>query len=250
MIPLTFEQFYNELVDVLAHPRPWAHMRYGDGEGIVMGYPEYTGRSKAGGRWSKWLGHTDIDMYMFSVKVRESVAYADIVGTPCKRHDKVNQDWRNVKKFLNIFDLIKPDTKTCCMDCTVQLQTSGLYRKLLSGRDSIYYISCRDVDKQLKEKCGIKNIYHKFIPPQARPCKGNNVADKEHFPSMYLEIMEWINGMDIKNQLFLVGAGGLGKIYCAEIKKCGGIALDIGSIFDGWAGLITRSYLKQGAFKL
>jgi len=244
MIPLNFDQFYTELADVLLNPRPWAHMRYGDGEGIVMGYPEYTGRLKAAGRWSKWLGDADINMAVFAEKIRESVGYADIVGTPCLRHNKVNQDWRNVKIFLNRFDLLKPQTKTCCMDCTIDLQTKGLYKKLLSGRESIYYISCRNVDKILQEKCGIKNVYHKFIPPQARPNKGTDYSEQEHFPGMYFEILEWITN-NAQNNLFLVGAGGLGKIYCMEVKKAGGIALDIGSIFDGWAGLMTRSYLKD-----
>jgi len=37
-------------------------------------------------------------------------------------------------------------------------------------------------------------------------------------------------------KLFLVGAGFLGKIYCDLIKRHGGIALDVGSMMDRWAG--------------
>ncbi len=38
----------------------------------------------------------------------------------------------------------------------------------------------------------------------------------------------------------LVGAGLLGKLYCARVKALGGIALDVGSMLDVWAGLKTR----------
>ena len=46
----------------------------------------------------------------------------------------------------------------------------------------------------------------------------------------------------------LVGAGPLGKVYCNEVKLAGGVALDIGSIFDSWARRPTRGYLKSGPF--
>jgi len=39
-----------------------------------------------------------------------------------------------------------------------------------------------------------------------------------------------------------VGAGYAGKIIIDEARQRGGIALDLGSIFDHWLGLHTRSY--------
>ena len=59
--------------------------------------------------------------------------------------------------------------------------------------------------------------------------------------------------------LFLVGAGAFGKIYCQWIKERGGIAIDIGSIFDSWANIgrvghpvrsfdVYRQYKRIGRF--
>jgi hypothetical protein len=45
-----------------------------------------------------------------------------------------------------------------------------------------------------------------------------------------------------KQRLVLIGAGYAGKIMVAEAKQRGGVALDLGSIFDHWLGLHTRSY--------
>lgn len=37
-------------------------------------------------------------------------------------------------------------------------------------------------------------------------------------------------------QLWLVGAGMLGKIYCSAIKEAGAVAVDVGSLMDLWSG--------------
>jgi len=244
LIPLNFNQFYTELKDVLQNPRPWMHARYGDGEGIVMGYPEFTGENRCHQRWNKWLGTNSIDMKEFARLIRASILQCDIVGVPCLRHNKVNKDWRNVKHFMHKFELLQEGTKTCCMDCTVELQTKGHYKRLLSNRASIYYISCRNVTSKLYD-LGIGYVDSFFLPPQHRPCKGKVLTEEKHFPYLFNQIKGWLNSIPVKNNLFLVGAGGLGKIYCSWIKNKGGIALDIGSIFDGWNRLVTRSYLKN-----
>ena len=245
MISLNFDQFYSEIESVLKNPRPFAHIRFGDGEGIVMGYPEHTPENRARQRWTKWIGQNNIEMKSFAKMIRESVKAADIVGTPCKRHQIVNQDWRNVKIFMDRYGLLANDKKTCCMDCTIELQKRGLYKTLLSGRKKIYYISCRDVTNELKEKFNIEYVKGFHLPPQHTPFKGKVLTNDSHYPYMYNFIKAWLEIHDLRNKVWLVGAGGLGKIYCTWIKEAGGIALDIGSIFDGWKGLVTRSYLKN-----
>ncbi len=41
-------------------------------------------------------------------------------------------------------------------------------------------------------------------------------------------------------QVFFVGAGICGKVYCDVIARRGGIALDIGAVCDAWLGIPTR----------
>ena len=47
--------------------------------------------------------------------------------------------------------------------------------------------------------------------------------------------------------IFLVAAGLLGKVYCARIHELGGIAIDIGSLADGWMGYGRDT--RPGQFK-
>jgi hypothetical protein len=58
----------------------------------------------------------------------------------------------------------------------------------------------------------------------------------EHYPARFCELRETLT-VPFPGAVFLVGAGALGKIYCHWIQQRGGIALDIGSICDAWAGV-------------
>lgn len=251
MISINFEQFYTEIKTVFDSPKPWMHVRYGDGEGIVMGFPENTSEQRAKQRWEKWLGpqsmkfFTKQRMIQYASSLRETALEADILGVPCLRHMKVNQDWRNVMKYLLRYKAVGEKQKVCCMDCTVDLQHKNLYHTLLDNKEEIRYISCRDVGEKLRKTFNIRTVKGYHIPPQHIPCKGNALTDELHFPTLFVKIMEEIQINNLSGKIFLVGAGGLGKLYCREIKRSGGTALDIGSLFDGWSGIVTRSYLQN-----
>lgn len=53
-----------------------------------------------------------------------------------------------------------------------------------------------------------------------------------HYPLIYEETLAWIDREARPGRLFLVGAGLLGKIYCAAIQQRGGVAVDVGSVLD------------------
>lgn len=66
-----------------------------------------------------------------------------------------------------------------------------------------------------------------------------NVLGTGHFPVVYARILGELQ-VPFQGAVFLVGAGLLGKVYCARIKQLGGIAIDIGALADGWMGYNTR----------
>ena len=61
------------------------------------------------------------------------------------------------------------------------------------------------------------------------------------FDSIMNEIKEEINKYDA----WLVGAGELGRLYTGEIKRNGGVAVDIGKVFDAWAIEYIDSRMKD-----
>ena len=60
-----------------------------------------------------------------------------------------------------------------------------------------------------------------------------------HFPDRYEELLDTLTPA-FPGQLFFVGAGICGKVYCDVIAERGGVALDIGAVCDAWLGIATR----------
>ena len=250
MPKLNFIQFYDSLRARVASRQPFSVIRIGDGEGIILGYPGRTPPAKMNKRLDKWFGSknmSDTEKIWFAEALREACKNADMLGIPGLRHDKINQDWRNVKRYVADFKLSTEQQDVFCMDCTIELQTKRKFQELLTGIDRLYCISCRDLSGKISCAFGIKTVETFLVPPQNVPYRtvpGTQTANTRHYPDLYNLALKWIEQRALSN-LFFVGAGGLGKLYCNHVKKMGGMALDVGSLFDGWAGLVTRSYLSN-----
>jgi len=53
-----------------------------------------------------------------------------------------------------------------------------------------------------------------------------------HYPLVYQQVLQWIDGQVGPGQLVLVGGGLLGKIYVGAIQARGGVGIDVGSVID------------------
>ena len=73
-------------------------------------------------------------------------------------------------------------------------------------------------------------------------CHGQVKASRM-YPDTYDKICEQISPKE--GELWLIGAGFLGKIFCDIVKQRGGIAIDIGAVTDAWSGYFTRDYLTR-----
>lgn len=245
---INYDKFLELVVNTVNTKTPFCHVRYGDGEGIVAGYPEHVSRDKALQRWHKWIGKIPVSdecMLALSKRLKSLIKDVDILGLPCKRHMKMDSNWRNVVKHIPAKDA----KHTCCMDWIVEMQYKGDFAKILTGQEKIYCVTCRNVENKLKKRYGIKEIETFYLKPQARPNMGDKHCLIPHYPDRFNQFFPWLEGLKLNGEIFLVGAGGLGKVYCHEIKKAGGIALDIGSVFDGWVGLGTRSHIRNNMRK-
>jgi hypothetical protein len=179
--------------------------------------------------------------------IRQACKSADIVGMPGPRHQGINQSWRNVTTHMTRLGLVTPQTVTVGMDVVLVMQLQDRFRALLKAAQGVRLVTCRNIAGELMSAFGLgarPDVF--FLPPQNKPKLGVDYAQGlRHWPQLFSMFPDWLRNSKPKGNLYLVGAGGLGKIYCAQIKAAGGIAFDIRSIFDGWAGLATRSHLRE-----
>lgn len=229
--------------------RPYMFARYGDGEGLVLGFPQRTPLPKYRARLDKWFGcdgMTQPQLITIADKMRESVKHCNLVGVPEQRHYAMDANWRSVEKYMRHFQLLNSQA-VCGMDAVLWIQRRRWVPKLLAGVEKVCCITCRDVRKELLRVChGLNRVEMFYLPPQKRPCLGPDMANgKKHYPELYREVPKWLDVVCQPGQVFLIGAGGLGKLYARMVKDRGGVALDVGSLFDGWAGLMTRSHIRN-----
>ena len=93
---------------------------------------------------------------------------------------------------------------------------------------------------------GTKIAGNIVLPPDrvSGPLLRRRIADRRSLPEMLGEVVDMM-GEQLRHKLVLVGAGYPGKWLVAVARERGGVALDLGSVFDYWLGLPTRSYLDM-----
>lgn len=120
------------------------------------------------------------------------------------------------------------------------------FSRLLGGLDWIGAISPHpDFARLLAAHLEIPRWADFMIPGDRQlPRHILDMTTQRHFPDRYHELMSSLQ-LPRQGAVVLVAAGLLGKIYCEKIKSLGGIAIDIGSVADGWMGYNTRAGLLE-----
>ncbi|RKX65082.1 MAG: hypothetical protein DRP42_05360, partial [Tenericutes bacterium] len=117
--------------------------------------------------------------------------------------------------------------------------------KVLRSQDRVGLISCRHrLPSLLEELFGFSVKFDKI------PDMFQEIAPEEVNPDYIEQLEDILNRqlVDFPGMLYLVGGGLYGKLYCQLIKSQGGIALDLGSLFDAWLGIPSRPIVYQSMF--
>jgi hypothetical protein len=223
---------------------PMSHLRCGDGEVLVMEHVKY--KEKFESLCKKHLGFVVDNSTAESIKqcIEFGILNSDVLGFPDEHHLNWpnNTLWKELPdQYDRIFKLSRrnvPDKK-CSINSHIKLLKSKEIYRLLSSHSDIVIISSRDlVDTFYKKFCNIKSIEFMKIPPQYL---FEEIKIKSDFyPTIHNEIIEKIYGKKRYGQLCIFGGGFCGKDLGAHFKLCGGVAIDLGSVFDLWVGKRTR----------
>lgn len=231
------EELYKHLLIQLHNKKPVSIIRCGDGEGIILSGHQsdsnYVLQRQLGSVPSK----TDSD----GIRSRLIEAYqgADIIGIPVKnRFLKIPESyWARVRGLLEENVSLEGKILTD-IDFHAHFLERGYFDKLFKTAQKVFYVSCRNIQDSL---------FIKYDNLQS--VQGYHIAPEMKFTGMYSgtphlkdieNVKRWIASQNVRGHLCLFGAGVVGKIYGNWFRDSGGIALDIGSVFDSFAGLRTR----------
>ena len=125
----------------------------------------------------------------------------------------------------------------------IHLDLVPLLPELLKCAQNVIVITGRsELEGKFRERLGGKLTDFLRVPVQ-----GFVPADLEesHFPKRYNEVRNILRHRTLEGVLVLVGAGLFGKVYCYDVRKAGGVAVDLGSAFDLLAGVVSRPIHNQ-----
>jgi len=230
----------SEVLSELQLNNPISIIRIGDGESIVLnsmaGIQELDLANKA-------VLHRQMGYYpsFNDIKaIRDNLISAyegcDIIGIPAHKQ-KTNSHWGNVYKILQA-NVPNHTDNLCSIDIHYDFLNAGYFDTLIDNREKLNYISCRNLDLKFMFRWHLQCVNSFIIAPEAKFTSG--YTGPVHYPDQFNRVQRWMDVVKPEGQLLLVGAGVIGKIYCNWWRDRGGIAFDIGSIFDEWAGFITR----------
>lgn len=240
---------------------PYALLRLGDGEGSytrldLLDEARFADLYADSRRqfYEIWFG-TEANAYVgrFDDEARalsRVTAEADMLGLPIPnwvRHEYTTGSPRGISTLVNIYRQLAErgpgpnDQRVCSQMIHLDLGQAGFFPGFLEG-ESIGLISCfPQLPDQLMRAFGVASVeFHKLPGEQSfRHIIGEDAAEGFHYPDVFERVMGDLVG-DHRGKIFLVAGGILGKLYIGQIRRHGGIGIDIGSLADAWASKMTR----------
>jgi hypothetical protein len=253
----------------LASRRPFSFVRAGDGEAACLPYePRLASHARADARDREriWWGRplTETQRSRIAPAAAKAIWDADCIGIP------------TLPRFLRELRLNKPDTLErsltgrglrsllYCTERFSELRSRELpdpvftschlhqelaiwncYDELLQGvRDVVLISSHPHLADCIRDRFDMSIAASLVVPPDrvSGPLMRDTAPAVQSLPEMLDSVIEKMGDLP-RGRLVLVGAGYPGKVLVDVARQRGGIALDLGSIFDYWLGLKTRSYL-------
>jgi hypothetical protein len=219
----------------------FSFIRLGHCENRMLGFGYSFGYSDAKTTYDIQFGYTVSPSQTrdISSKIFKSVNEATVLGVP--KFSGFSTDSLKIldnATFIHLRDFSLLGNKNLC-DVNIHINdfTSIAFGDFLKQARNVKVIGSRDISKQLKKSLGIDIIWIR-IPAEYK--YGGDNSPRPHYPDIFQEVLSELDRTLYPGEVYIVGAGILGKIYCEAIRSKGAVAIDIGSLMDAIAGLQTR----------
>jgi hypothetical protein len=262
------QRLFAKVEMALRQRQPLSLVRLGDGEGYGYAIPAGTGLDAAGCREDNlvrermWWGSTIDDAARIAVtgRFRAAVATADIIGipsiyrlvrdrsTPGSRFGETGAQRGLAVVLSHLGGAIPLDRMLTEERCHQLLFSRPAIEQLAAQAERVVLVSCW---RREQLSLTARDVREVVIPPHTKVAglASGSTAGGEAGASLahrYEALVSEMAAHCAPGTLVLVGAGFIGKIFCAEAQARGAIALDVGAMLDYFAGYKTRSLADLG----
>lgn len=254
------ELAFNHMLTSLKYNESYSFIRLGDGEGKLLAGEGEVSKEKLDAQLAIWFGRKYLkerDVSLIRRKLIESIWTSDMLGMPTLERLSQKENGYPTTDALNCYLLWQEVIDNIGVECLKKkyivpasynhwLQKSKAIRRIAVNSDSFTLVS--------HSESAANNFLKFFSPLSFRflriPAEtwSRHSESSDHYPVVYNTVMRLIRDK-ADGEIFFVGGGVLGKIYCSEVKKSGGFGIDMGAVLDGWGnnippqrkGLLSRS---------
>ena len=279
LVQVPYSDFEFAVNEAFESKQPFSFIRLGDGEGALLDFDEqcsledmeylseHVGKkatikqlSTLKNNLEKAIDNTNI------VGIRDDVLGVSFDEGLLKQNDEqiflaafkqaftlrateLNICYSDARRIAKLYKAIKNNNaysrqKLCTQWIPFDYFLSGALTNLLERAGEIGVITARvNIPDKLRKALNINVIEH-ITPDKTAKQIGTLIP---HYPVHFNRIKSEIN-VKYPGMPYLVAAGLIGKSYCAEIQRQGGIALDIGALIDCWDGLYSRPKVIESKF--
>jgi hypothetical protein len=214
-------------------------LRLGDGEGAILAQDDPSMSRDLQACIQIWFGDQEFqscDLKDIQSLLNDAIRFVDAIGVP--RPTQLSR----IPRYAAVMDFMPRDLdihKILWTDAAIHfyLQWSAAIGKLMRMATRVWIIGCRDISSDLQQVTD-SPVGQWLVKGEAQ-YPGSVV--EPHWRSGFERTMHAIKSHTQPGDLVLIGAGILGKPYVAAAKANGAVALDIGSVIDGWAGIMSRA---------
>jgi len=267
------ERVSASVLDALDAQKPFSLIRLGDGEAVLLGYPDLIHPT----RFAHWMGnffgpyatptHGFDTLRAYLV---HAIRNADVVGLSSRKWSDLDDARARLsrlgakggrltqpeKEAISAVEwgalahlaapLLAPGQILATTGVHGEMEKTGVLKQCVSRAAQVNIISGNDLQARFAARFPDKMLRVRRVPTEYKFAAERDGWERRppHFPDVFEAVLEEIHRGDFAG-LSLVGAGPCGKAYCDAIRAAGGVALDIGSIMDLWADRRTRSYLAE-----
>lgn len=226
---------------------PTSVVRLGDGEFAMLGFGNEAPEPHSERSLRIWFGDyrpTRPALDAFASELRDAVRAADLIGLPRLSRQQAGELCSYIRPIFANHRLESPHQVFTDSGLHHFLQLALAFEELVRNLPFLGIISPRPLEMQLSSVFGIQEVVRYPIAAEFMTRESAASSELPHYPDRYEELRHGLK-VPFRGAVFLVGAGAFGKVYCHWIQERGGIALDIGSLFDAWAGIASRQRISK-----
>ena len=230
------------VLSAVADKRPFHLLRLGDGEAWALQSQKDDDPKSMPNR--VWLNHNGSipedpqDKKKLLLSLRRAIRDASVLGVHSSAHHKCGT---NLEYLNQLFLDLHATEFRCRADVHRNWLQSGQLDRLWRACTRVLLISGHDLsDVVVARYPHLTTVLEMKIPLEAKYF-GTGVP---HFPDIWIRTMAELACEDWTGTVCMYGAGFIGKSYGAVVQTNGGVAIDLGSVFDLWAGLERRGSNK------